>query len=49
MTSCPLAPVTSAHKLTLQTRFSPDRIHTALRLFMQRYYGVLFRDSGAPD
>jgi acetyltransferase-like isoleucine patch superfamily enzyme len=35
--------------LTRQTRFSPDRIHTALRLFMQRYYGVLFRDSGAPD
>ncbi len=35
--------------LTMQTRFSSDRIHTALRLFMQRYYGVRFRDSAVPD
>lgn len=29
---------------TMQTPFISDRIHTALRLFMQRYYGVRFRD-----
>jgi acetyltransferase-like isoleucine patch superfamily enzyme len=29
---------------TLQTRFISDPIHTALRLFMLRYYGVRFRD-----
>ena len=29
---------------TMQTPFSSDRIHTALRLFMQRYYGVKFSD-----
>lgn len=34
--------------LTRQTRFSSDPIHTSLRLFMQRYYGVRFRDSGTP-
>lgn len=31
---------------TMQTSFVSDRIHTALRLFMQRYYGVKFRDLG---
>lgn len=35
--------------LTMQTRFSPDQIHTSLRLFMQRYYGVRFRDQEMPD
>jgi acetyltransferase-like isoleucine patch superfamily enzyme len=29
---------------TMQTPFSSDPIHTALRLFMQRYYGIKFRD-----
>jgi acetyltransferase-like isoleucine patch superfamily enzyme len=29
---------------TMQTPFTSDRIHTALRLFMQRYYGVKFKD-----
>jgi acetyltransferase-like isoleucine patch superfamily enzyme len=29
---------------TLRTRFHSDEIHTALRLFLQRYYGVRFRD-----
>jgi acetyltransferase-like isoleucine patch superfamily enzyme len=31
---------------TMQTPFTSDRIHMALRLFMQRYYGVKFRDQG---
>jgi acetyltransferase-like isoleucine patch superfamily enzyme len=31
---------------TVQTPFTSDRVHTALRLFMQRYYGVKFRDQG---
>lgn len=35
--------------LTMRTRFSSDRIHSALRLFMQRYYGVRFRDLGVPN
>jgi acetyltransferase-like isoleucine patch superfamily enzyme len=30
---------------TMQTPFASDRIHTAFRLFMQRYYGVKFRNS----
>lgn len=32
---------------SMQTPFSSDQIHTALRLFMQRYYGVRFSDSAA--
>jgi acetyltransferase-like isoleucine patch superfamily enzyme len=30
--------------VTMQTRFDSDRIHTALRRFMKRYYGIKFRD-----
>jgi len=29
---------------TMRTRFVPDRIHTALRQFVLRYYGLRFRD-----
>jgi hypothetical protein len=31
---------------TMETPFASDRMHTALRLFMQRYYGVKFTDQG---
>jgi acetyltransferase-like isoleucine patch superfamily enzyme len=34
---------------TLQTVFSSDHIHTALRLFMQRFYGIKFRDKNRSD
>jgi hypothetical protein len=27
------------------TRFAPDRIHTALRVFLLRYYGMRFTDT----
>jgi len=32
--------------VTMHTPFKSGRIHTALRFFMQRYYGVRFRDQG---
>ena len=31
---------------TMQTPYVPDRIHTAFRIFMLRYYGVKFKDQG---
>jgi acetyltransferase-like isoleucine patch superfamily enzyme len=33
---------------TMRTPFASDPIHTSLRLFMLRYYGVRFRDSRVP-
>jgi acetyltransferase-like isoleucine patch superfamily enzyme len=42
----PPAGATVCDLATMQTSFTSDRIHTALRLFMQRYYGVIFREQG---